>query len=225
MEVLGVLLPLALGVAFSSVPITAMIVLLLSSRGRSAGLAYLLGYSIGLTAVTVGFTVGIRALPAGDATIPETWIGIGEIVLGAVCSFFAVWSFARARRRIRAAEAPPEMPSWLRRAGQLGPVSAFAVGLALNLRPKALVLATAAALALNSGDLTPVAWAIDTVVYLAIGLSTVAAPVIVVLRTGERSRAALERARDWLDRNSYIVTSIVLVMVGVVLIGDGLTRL
>jgi hypothetical protein len=35
----------------------------------------------------------------------------------------------------------------------------------------------------------------------------------------------LERAHEWLARNSYIVTSVVVIMVGVVLIGDGLTRL
>ena len=95
----------------------------------------------------------------------------------------------------------------------------------LHLPCLAALLATAAALALNSGELTPIAWIIDTAIYLAIGLSTVAAPVIVVLRSGERARAVLERARDWLERNSYIVTSIVVFMVGVVLIGDGLTRL
>lgn len=225
MEVLGVLLPLSIGVAFSSVPIMAMIVILLSPRGRASGFAYLVGYAFGLALVTVGFTAGIRALPDGDDPPSVFWIGIAEIVLGAAFVVFAFLSFAHVRRRMRATGLSPSAPAWLRRAGELGPAPAFAVGLALNLRPKALVIATAAALALNSGDLNPVTWLIDTAIYLAIGLSTVAAPVIVVLRSGERARAALERARDWLERNSYIVTSIVVFMVGVVLIGDGLTRL
>lgn len=225
MEVLGVLLPLSLGVAFSSVPIMAMIVILLSPRGRASGIAYLLGYAIGLALVTVGFTAGLRAIPDGDAPVSALWIGIGEIVIGIVSVVFAIWGFRRARLRMRRTENPPAMPAWLRRVGSLGPAPAFAVGLVLNLRPKALVLATAAALALNAGELEPLSWAIDTGIYLVLGLSTVAAPVIVVWRSGERARAVLERAREWLERNSYIVTSIVIVMVGVVLIGDGLTRL
>jgi len=224
MEVLGVLLPLGVGVAFSSVPIMAMIVILLSPRGQVSGITYLVGYGVGLAVVTVGFTAGIRALPEGDAQPSSFWIGIAEIVIGASFVIFAVLSFVRTRRRLRGA-AIVRMPAWLRRAGELGPVSSFAVGLVLNVRPKALVIATAAALALNSAELTPVAWAVDTAIYLVIGLSTVAAPVIVVWRSGERARAVLERARDWLEHNSYIVTSIVVIMVGVVLIGDGLTRL
>lgn len=225
MDVLGVLLPLGIGVAFSSVPIMAMIVILLSPRGQVSGIAYLIGYALGLALVTVAFTAVVRSLPQGDDAPSLFWIGIGEIVLGAGFVFFAIWSFRRVRRRIRATGVPPAMPTWLRRAGDLGPAPAFGVGLALNIRPKALVIATAAALTLNSGDLTVAAWVATTTIYLLIGLSTVAAPVIVVWRTGERARAVLERARDWIERNSYIVTSIVVIMVGVVLIGDGLTRL
>lgn len=225
MEVLGVLLPLAVGVAFSSVPIMAMIVILLSPRGPVSGIAYLIGYAFGLALVTVGFTAGIRALPRGDDQPSPFWIGIAEIVIGLAFVAFAIMSFARVRKRMRTSGFVSQTPAWLRRAGELGPAAAFAVGLALNIRPKALVIATAAALALNAGDLTPIAWIIDTTIYLVIGLSTVAAPVIVVLRSGERARVVLERARDWLERNSYIVTSIVVFMVGVVLIGDGLTRL
>lgn len=225
MDVLGVLLPIAIGVAFSSVPIMAMIVLLLSPRGQASGLFYLIGYAAGLAAVTVGFTAGLRAIPRGDAPPSQLWVGVGEIVLGGIAVGVAVVSFARERRRRRDVDAPPAMPRWLQRLGRVGSGPALLVGLALNARPKALVLATAAALALNAVELTPLAWTVDTAVYLAIGLSTVAAPVIVVWRSGARARPVLERAREWLARNSYIVTSVVVVMVGVVLIGDGLSRL
>jgi hypothetical protein len=225
MDVLGVLLPISIGVAFSSVPIMAMIVLLLSPRGQASGLAYLIGYTVGLAVITVGFTAGLRAIPRGDAPLPQLWVGIGEIVLGGIAAVVAVWSFRRERRRRREADGPPAMPRWLLRLGRVGSGMALLVGLVLNVRPKALVLATAAALALNAGELSPLAWTIDTAVYLAIGLSTVAAPVIVVWRSGARARPVLERAHEWLSRNSYIVTSVVIVMVGVVLIGDGLSRL
>ncbi|TPX05089.1 hypothetical protein FJ656_08435, partial [Schumannella luteola] len=185
MEVLGVLLPLAIGVAFSSVPIMAMIVLLLSPRGQASGLAYLLGYAVGLAGVTVGFTAGLRAIPSEGAAPSPLVIGVAEIVLGVLGVVFAGVSFRRARARRLAATTPPQLPAWLKRVARFGPVPSFVVGIVLNLRPKALVLATAAALALNGGELTPVSWTIDTAIYLVIGLSTVAAPVIVVWRSGE----------------------------------------
>ncbi|AYF97102.1 GAP family protein [Protaetiibacter intestinalis] len=224
MEMFVVLLPLALGVALSSVPIVAMIAILLSPRGAASGFGYLFGYAAGLAAITIGFTLGIRAIPRGDEVSPF-WIGLGEIVVGAACVVVAVVIFVRERRKRGASDEPPEPPTWLRKVGELGPFSTAALGLALNLRPKALVFATGAALALNTGGLTAWWWAVDTAVYLTIGLSTVAAPIIVVWRLGDRARPALERAREWIDRNSYLVTSIALLMVGFVLIGDGLGRL
>ncbi|TXK16387.1 GAP family protein [Homoserinibacter sp. GY 40078] len=223
MQVLGVLLPLAFAVAFSSVPIMAMLGILLSRWGRSSGPAYLLGYAIGLAVVTVGFTAGLRAIPRVASPIPPVLFGVIELLLGAVCIATAVLSFRAARRSIRAGERR-EPSLLLRHAGNLRPVPAFGIGLALNLRPKALVLATAAAVALTAGSITPVGWVIVTVVYLVIGLSTVAAPVFLAWREGERSRVVLERMRGWLEGNSYIVTSVVVFMVGVVLVGDGLTR-
>ncbi len=226
MDVLGVLLPLALGVALSTVPITVMLALLLSPRGRTVGLAYLVGYAIGLAVVTVGFTAGLRALPTGGTPLPDLVIGAGEILIGLVGVWFAVWVFRRGRRRRPMSDGvDPEVPGWLSRVGRMKPATAFLVGLALNLRAKALVLATAAALAFNAGELTPLAWAIDTAVYLAIGLSTVATPVIIVWRSGERARPTLQRAQHWVSRHSYVVTAVVVVMVAVVLIGDGLSRL
>lgn len=222
MDVLGILLPLAIGTAVSSVPIMATIVILLSDRGRVSGLVYFIAYGIGLAAVTIGFTAGVRALPTGHR-IPHPATGIALIVLGAGCLLFAVWSFVIARRR--GPQAEPQLPGWLRRLAALGPVSTFAVGLVLNLRPKALVLAAAAALAINSGGLTPLSWIVDTAIYLVIALSTVAAPVILVWRDGPRARSVLESTRSWLERNSYIVTSIVVIMLGVVLIGGGADEL
>jgi hypothetical protein len=225
MDVLGVLLPISIAVALSSVPIMAMVVLLLAPRGQASAVAYLIGYATGLAVVTVGFTAGLRAIPRGDAPLPQLWVGVGEIALGVAATGLAVWSFRRERRRRRDEEVIPALPGWLQRVGRAGRGTALLVGLAFNVRPKALVLATAAALALNAGELTPLTWAIDTAVYLAVGLSTAAAPLIVVWRSGERARPVLERAREWLARHSYIVTSVVGLMVGVVLIGDGISRL
>lgn len=221
MEVLGVLLPIAVGVAFSSVPIMAMIVLLLSPRGWGVGFAYLLGYAAGLAGVTIAFSLLIRAIPRGSDPF-ERVAAWPEILLGVLCLGFAVWSFRRGRgvdvEQRRA-------PAWLTRLSGFGVIPAAAAGVVLNLRPKALVLATAAGLALNSSYLDPVSWAIDVGVYLAIGLSTVATPLVVVWRHPDRAGAVLERSRGWIERNSYIVTSVVIIMVGVVLVGDGLTRL
>ena len=64
--VIGELLPLALGVAISPIPIIAVILMLFSPHPRATGLGFLLGWLVGIVAVTVVFVVVGRASGAGD---------------------------------------------------------------------------------------------------------------------------------------------------------------
>ena len=63
------------------------------------------------------------------------------------------------------------------------------------------------------------------VVYLALASSTVTVPIIATLASPTRMQPRLVSARDWLDRNGGHITVVVLLMVGLVILGDGLTRL
>ena len=226
MEALGVLLPLSLGVALSSVPIMAVVVILLSPRGRASGVGFLIGYFIGLVLVTMVFTIGLAYLPRIQGHPRQPIVGTLEILLGAVMIGYAVYGVRRTRRLAKnPSELPPEVPIWLRRMAKLGPFQAFAVGIILNLRPKALVLAIAAGLAISASGAKLTEALVVTGVYVVIGCSTVAVPVVVVFAAPERAGTILKRMRTWIERNSHLVSSVVILMVGVVLIGDALSRL
>ena len=187
MEVLGVLLPLALGVALSTVPLTATVIILLSPRARQSGPALLIGWVLGLAIVTLGFIFGIV-------------------------------TFVRSPRERKPA------PEWTKRIDKLGPLPVFGLGLLLNVRPKALALAFAAGLAINSVRLTTTEFVVVVGVYILLGSSTIAVPVVMQLVRPEGTEARLRRARAWLSRNSRAVTIIVSLMLGVLLIGDALGR-
>jgi len=60
-QALGQLLPLAIGVALSPVPIIAVILMLFSARARSNGPAFLLGWLIGIGAVAAIALVSANA--------------------------------------------------------------------------------------------------------------------------------------------------------------------
>ena len=63
LSALGELLPIAVAVAVSSVPITATILILLSPKRNRSAIPFLIGWVVGLAAVVVVATVGANALP------------------------------------------------------------------------------------------------------------------------------------------------------------------
>jgi hypothetical protein len=214
-----VLLPIGLGVALSSIPITAMLVFLGSTRARSSGPAFLIGYGVGLAIVTILFAVGVAALPSGRRGPQDTVIGVIEIVLGVSLVVSGAVMIARRNRERR------EGSGRLKRLENLGPIPAAGVGLLLNIRPKSLVLAVGAGIALGSSGFGPTGLAIAFLVYLAVGLSTVIVPVIIYFRSSGKAVEEIARGRRWISRNGRAVTVTVVLMLGAVLIGAGIATL
>src|SRR3954453_443258 len=81
-EAIGQLLPLAVGVALSPVPIIAVVLMLVTPRARSNGPAFVVGWLLGLG--IVGAIVILAADPAGatDDAAPATWVSGLQLVLG-----------------------------------------------------------------------------------------------------------------------------------------------
>lgn len=217
---IGQLLPIALAVAISSVPLMATIIILLSPRRGQSAVPFLLGWVLGIVVVVSLCTLFAQAVPSPRSSRrPETTIGIIEIVIGAALVVIAIIAWRRARRNPTDA-----MPKWLSAVGTFGAWPAFGVAFVLNLRPKGLLLAIAAGLALRAEGLTLGQSAVAILVYTAIACSTVAVPIIVTLADPERMQPRLISAKDWIGRNSGAVTALILVLIGVVIIGSGLGR-
>jgi threonine/homoserine/homoserine lactone efflux protein len=215
-----VLLPIALGVALSSIPITAMLIFLGSTRARRSGPAFLIGYGVGLAIVTILFAIGVAALPSGRRGPQDTVVGIVELLLGVGLVISGVWMIAHRNRR----ERPPGSGRF-KRLETLGPLAAAGVGLLLNIRPKSLVLAVGAGIALGSSGLGPAGLAVAFLVYLAVGLSTVIVPVVIYFRSSGKAVEDFARGRRWMSRNGRAVTITVVLMLGAVLIGAGIATL
>ncbi|PJJ62023.1 GAP family protein [Compostimonas suwonensis] len=219
-QALGHILPIAVAVALSSVPIMATILILLSpKRGRSA-VPYLIGWVLGLVVVVVLCALGAQAIPDPPPRQPQLVVGVVEIVIGLALVVFAVVSWRRSLH-----SPGGEIPKWLHAVGTFGALASFGVAFALNFRPKGLLLGVAAGLAVAEGSLDAGGATIVIVVYTAISASTVAAPIIVTLAAPRRMQPRLIVARDWITRNNRVVTALIMIMIGVVIIGSGLSRL
>ena len=216
----GTLLPIALAVAVSSVPITLTILILLSPKRNRLAIPFLIGWVVGMAVVVVVSSIGANALPIRSIRTSQKAIGIAEIIVGAGLLVIGVFTWRRA------AKGPPKRPSrLLDSVDRLGPVTALGLAFVLNLRPKGLLLGVAAGLAIAGARLTGTDALIVILVYLALATSSVTVPIIATLVSPTRMQPRLVATRDWLDRNGGHITVVILLMIGLVILGDGLTRL
>src|SRR4051794_16043465 len=177
----GGILPLAIAAALSTMPIVAVTVILLSPRRAESALPFLAGWVLGCVAVLALGTVAAQALPLQPRRRPETTIAVLEIIVGLGLVGLGLLAF---RKQAETAVGP--LPNWVNRIDTFGSLPSFGVGLALNLRPKALLLAAAASLVLRGDKLSPAESLIMVAVYAAIATSTVSVPTVLTLMFPER---------------------------------------
>jgi hypothetical protein len=219
-QALGALLPIAVAVAFSSVPLTVTILILLSpNRGRAA-LPFLIGWVIGVAAVISLSAAGAAALSKPLRRGPDMAVVVLEILIGA-----ALMVLAAIYLRRRSPASGTGLPRWLAAVDSFGPVVCFSIAVVLSLRPKGLLLGIAGGLALSAASLKPDDAVLLIIIYTAIASSTVVVPIIASLIAPQRMEPKLISARDWLIVNGRIVTSVMMFMIGVVILGYGLTQL
>jgi uncharacterized membrane protein YbhN (UPF0104 family) len=95
----------------------------------------------------------------------------------------------------------------------------------LNFRPKGLLLGVAAGLALYAASVKVGEAAILIAVYTVIATSTVVVPIAASFIAPRQVEPKLIAARDWLARNGRLLTSLMMFMIGVVILGGGIAKL
>ncbi|HSK96935.1 MAG TPA: GAP family protein [Euzebyales bacterium] len=199
---IGQALPLAIGVALSPVAIIAVVVMLATSRARSNGPAFVLGWLLGVGVVGAVVLVLVADDAAGQRQLADRlrWL---ELVLGIALLIVAARQY---RARPREGDEAAALPQWIVALDRLGPVQALGGGVALvGANPKNLLLSVGGAASIAAtgipGDQQALAYAVFAVA-AAVG---VAAPVVVSLAIGERSVEVLGHLRDWIGRNATVV--------------------
>jgi hypothetical protein len=220
-DAFGQMLPFALVIALSPIPIVAVIAMLFSGRAVANGLAFLLGWIVGVAgglALLVALAEVGGLLGGNDAS--STTATVLRFLLGALL-------LAAAVKKWRGRPSPgeePAMPGWMARMDTIGPVGAFGSATLLGgLNPKNLLMNAAAATVLASEGLPGTDQATLIALYTAVASSSVALAVGYRLLTGERGAATLERMRGWLVANDAAVVSVLLLVFGVKLLGDAIT--
>ncbi len=216
-ETLLQLIPLALAAALSSVPITATIFILLSESRRRSGLAFLAGTVLGTFATVALATVAGHALP-GRPREHNALVGTLEVVIGLALVLLGVVALARRSRPGRGGG-----PDWLDSIGTFGILPVFGIGLALNLRPKAILLAVAAGLAIVGVDLAFHNNVGLVIFYTVIATCTVGVPIVATILFPRRMEPRLLAAKGWIAAHSSTVGATMMILVGGFVIGVGVS--
>ncbi len=217
-QVLGQLVPVAIAAALSTVPITATIFILLSERRSSIALPFLSGWVLGTAAGLTLAMLAAQALPSRPRQLGSL-IGTLEVLVGSALIVMGLFTLVRHQRT-----APSKRPSWIEGIGGFGALPALGIGLALNLRPKALLLFAAASLAITSANLSVNDTLIAIAVYTAIATSTVVVPTLATVFFPDWMEPRLVASRDWITAHGSAVTGVVVVLIGVVVLGVGIAH-
>jgi threonine/homoserine/homoserine lactone efflux protein len=220
-EVIGEVLPLALGVAISPIPIIAAILMLLSPKAKGTSVGFLLGWVLGIVVAIVLFTLLASVIPEGDPDASKPIAGTIKILLGAALLFLALRQW---RSRPKPGE-EPALPKWMAAIDTMTAGRGFGLGFLLAaVNPKNLLMGAADGVIVGTAGLTTGEAAIAILVFVLIAASSVAIPVIAYLVASKRMAAPLESLRTWLVHNNAAVMSVLLLVIGVVVIGKGIAN-
>lgn len=218
-QVIGDLLPLAVGIAISPIPIIAAILMLLSPKAGSASTGFLLGWLVGIVVGCGAFVLVAQATDLGSDSGSSTAGSWVKLVLGLL---LVVASVRQWHRRPREGE-EPHLPVWMKAIDSMTTGKALGLGFLLAaVNPKNLVMCIAAGVAIDSADLSTGEDLAAIAVFTVVAGVSVAAPVIGFAVAGNRLTTPLQELRVWLVGNNVAVMSVLLLVIGTVLIGKGL---
>ncbi len=220
-QAIGDLLPSAIGVAISPVPIIAVILMLGTARARSNGPAFAVGWVLGLVIVSV-----IVLVVASGADDPDsgasTAVDVVKLLFGALFLLLALHQW----RTRPAPGTEAALPKWMAAIDSFTPAKSFGLGAALSgANPKNLALTLAAAASIAQAGLDGGGSAVAVAVFVVIGSLTVAGPVLFYLVATEKATTSLASIKDFMAAHNAVIMMVLFLVLGAKLVGNGIAGL
>jgi hypothetical protein len=218
-DALGGLLPFAVGVAVSPMAIVAVVLLLLTPRARTNGLAFLAGWVAGIAGA--GALLLALAGPAGasDHGGPAAWLSWLKLALGVLLVLVAA-------RQWRGRSHAGATPKWMGALDQFTPPKAAAAGLLLGtISPKNLLLVIGGAAAVAQTGVSTAQEAVAWATFTVIASLGVGAPVVIHVAAADRATATLDRLKAWMTQNNTAIIAVLCLVVGATLVGEAISGL
>lgn len=218
---LSQLLTVGLAAAFSSVPITVLLVILVSSRRAVAAFPYALGCVAGTLGVVLAAVAAAQLLPEPRPRQPSVPLAIAGLALGAVLIGLGIRAWVR-RRRPRHTR---KLPNWAATALEgIGPIRAFVIGVIIEFRAKSIVLALVVSLQVQAAT-SQTLGILVIVIYVVVSTVTITVPAVAMLTAPQRTEPWLTAATARLATAGPVISAVALCLLGLGLIGAGLLNL
>lgn len=217
--VIGDVLPLALGIAISPIPIIAAILMLLSPHARSTSVGFLLGWVLGIVVAVSVFVLLSALLPEEDPDAARPIRGVVQLLFGVLLLLLAVRQWSGRPQGDEAAA----LPKWMQAIDGFTFAKALSLGFLLAAaNPKNLAMSAAAGVAIGGETLAIGAVLTVIGVFTVLAAVTIAGPVVAYLFASGRLREPLDGLRRWLEKENAVIMSVLLLVIGVALIGKGI---
>lgn len=216
---IGDILPLAIGVALSPIPIIAIILMLGTPRARANGLAFAVGWLGGLTVVGSIVLLLASGNAGADEGGPATWASALKLLLGVLFLLMAarIW-----HGRPKPGE-EAQLPGWMQAIDGFSAAKAAGVGALLSgLNPKNLALTVAAATAIAETEIPGGQQAVALAVFVVLGSLTILVPVAIYFLMGARATEILDGLKGFMGAHNAAIMTVLLLLLGAKLIGDGI---
>lgn len=217
-QVMADVLPAAVAIGLSPIPVTAVVLVLVSDRSRTNGIAFAAGWLAGLLVLTGAFVLLVSgAADRGEEVRPT--VAAVKLLVGLT---FLVVAVRKSWRHVFA-DAPSEPPAWMASVATFSPPRALGLGAGLAaLNPKNLAITATAAGTIAAAELTDRATVGALLVYVGLASVIVVVAVGAHLVAPRRSATALAMLQRVMSDYGSIILVVVLLVLGAQLVGSGL---
>ena len=213
------LLPLAVVIAISPVPILAVIMMLLTDRERANPLAFLAGWICILTVLVTG---AILSGADSVSTTPSKTVAVVFVVVAVGLIALAIHEW---RRRPRKGE-PQRIEPWTKFLHTVTPPRAFALGVGLVIvAVKDLLSALQAGALIHDASFSLGQQLVAVIFFVLVSSLLIIIPIAVAAAFGERAVPTLHRWRQWLERHGRLVLACLFSLIALLLLLQGLSVL
>ena len=214
---IGQVLPFAIGVAISPLPIVAVVMMLSTPRGRLDGPAFLLGWIVALA--VLGTVVLLLSSSAGASDNGQPSDGTNYLKLGLGILLVGV-AWRQFKKRPKEGE-EAELPAWMKTIDSFGPMKALATSIGLSaLNPKNIILTIGAGAAIAQTGASTADQAVALAVFVLIGALGPGIPVGIYFMMGDRADSILADLRAWMTRENATIMAVICLVIAAKLIGD-----
>lgn len=208
------LIPLALVITLSPLSIIPGILMLHTPKPRPTGMAFMLGWTVGIAVATAIFLGVSNAIDGMDSQ--PSWAPYVRLVAGGALIAFGVFRWLTRHRSKHA-------PKWLTAMTSIGPGRALITSVVLVvLNVKVLFMCAAAGLSIGTAGLGVTQSWLAVAVFTAVSASSVALPILAYLIIGERLDEPLNRLKVWMEEQHAALVAIILVVLGLMVLYKGI---